>query len=70
MDVVPTPAFDDWKAAHDAYIAAERRLADAQTVFAFTHKGDPEALRAEVDRRREEADRLFRSAMDAAQARH
>jgi hypothetical protein len=58
-------AFEDWKAAHDAYLAAERRLADAETVFAIKHGQDPQGLRSEVVRRRQEADRLLDSAMQA-----
>ena len=61
-------AFEDWKAAHDAYIAAERRLADAETVFAFTHGTEPDQLRSEVARRRDEADRLLARALEELRA--
>jgi len=56
-------AFDDWKAAHDAYIAAERKLADAETVYAFSQGQEPDGLRSEVARRRSEADRLLACAL-------
>lgn len=56
-------AFEDWKAAHDAYMAAERKLADAETVYAFRNGTEPQQLRAEVNARRSEADRLLANAM-------
>jgi hypothetical protein len=65
-DVVAlSKAFDDWKTAHDAYIAAERKLADAETVFAFRSGAEPRQLRDEVRARREEADRLLHTAMES-----
>lgn len=62
-------AFEDWKAAHEAYIAAERRLADAETVYAFNHEREPRRLRDEVAQRRDEADRLLECAMQELRAR-
>ena len=56
-------AFKEWEAAHAAYVQLERKLADAETVFAFTHADEPLALRAEVTRRRAESDRLLQIAM-------
>jgi len=56
-------AFEEWKAAHDAYIAAERKLADAETVYAFTQGEAPDQLRSEVAIRRREADRLLARAL-------
>jgi len=62
-------AFEDWKAAHDAYIAAERRLADAETVYAFSGGKEPHGLRAEVAKLRDESDRLLALALQEMRAR-
>jgi hypothetical protein len=56
-------AFEDWKAADEAYMAAERKLADAETVFACRSGHEPRQLRDEVNQLRCEADRLLEIAM-------
>jgi transposase-like protein len=62
-------AFRDWEAAHAAYVEAERRLADAETVFAFTRANEPVELRREVARKRAESDRLLQIAMELLHSR-
>jgi hypothetical protein len=55
--------FTDWEAAHAAYIEAERKLADAETVFAFTQANEPLELRDEVSRKRAQSDLLLHAAV-------
>ena len=62
-------AFKEWEAAHAAYVQLERKLSDAETVFAFTRSDEPLALRAEVSRRRAESDRLLQHAMELLHSR-
>ena len=62
-------AFGEWKAAYAAYVAAERELADAESVFSCTHTGEPVELRLEVTRRRTESENLLKRATDLLHSR-
>lgn len=62
-------AFREWEAVHSAYVETERKLADAETVFALARGREPVDLRREVARRRAESDRLLQAAMELLHGR-